>query len=171
MPMTLKEELFHELEMARLGFHHLLDSVPESFYHHPSLNPAWTVGDVLYHITLGPFALRFEIWMIRHARGLFQLGMNDMTSTIFNRVNAIFPRHPKRIARQSLFKAYEAGHAGIMSSLNRTRDDKFQNSIRYPETFVRELAGEVTVERLFRYVKGHFEIHAEQIQKAIEEIK
>ena len=167
--MTLREEVARELETTRQDFHHLLDSVPEASYHHPSLNPAWTIGDVLYHITLGPPALRFEIWMIRHAHGLFQLAMNDLTSNIFNRVNAVFARRPKRITRQSLLKAYEAGHAGMMSSLKRTREDEFQKSIRYPKSFVAELAGEVTVESLFRYVRGHFEIHAEQIKIAIEE--
>jgi uncharacterized protein involved in tellurium resistance len=29
----------------------------------------------------------------------------------------------------------------------------------YPQDFVSELGGEVTVERIFRYVKGHFEVH------------
>ncbi len=169
--MALKEELEKELEAARRDFHHLLDSVPEAFYSHPSLNPTWTVGEVLYHITLGPPALRFEIWMIRYARGLFQLVMNDLTSSIFNKVNAIFARRPKRITRQNLLKAYEAGHAGIMSSLKRMQEDEFQKSIRYPESFVAELAGEVTIERLFRYVNGHFEIHAGQIRQVIEEIK
>jgi len=165
--VNLHEEIAQELEATRQGFHHVLNSVPEAFYHHPSLNPAWTVGDVLYHITLGPPALRFEIWMIRHARRFFQLAMNDLTSSIFNRVNVVFARHPKRITRQSLLKAYEAGHAGIMSSLKRTREDEFQKSIRYPESFVTELAGEVTVERLFRYTKSHFEIHAGQIKKQL----
>jgi hypothetical protein len=42
----------------------------------------------------------------------------------------------------------------------------FQKSVVYPAEFVSELAGEVTVERLFRYVKEHFDIHAEQINKA-----
>lgn len=167
--MTLKEELTGELEATRQNFHHLLDSVPKALYHHPSGNPAWTIGDVLYHITLGPPALCFEIWMIRHASGLFQLAMNNLTSIIFNRINAIFARRPKRITPQSLLKAYETGHAGIMSSLRRMREDEFHKSVIYPESFVSELAGEATVERIFRYVKGHFDIHAEQIRKAIEE--
>ena len=87
--MTLKEELAREMEITRQDFHHLLDSVPEAFYSHPSDNPAWTIGDVLYHITLGPSALRFEIWMIRHANRLFQFAMNDLISYIFNRINAL----------------------------------------------------------------------------------
>jgi len=167
--MTLKEELAQEMESTRQNFHHLLDSVPESFYHNPSLNPAWTISDVLYHITLGPTALRFEIWMICHARELFQFGLNGFTAKVFNRINALFARRTKRITRQTLTKAYEAGHAGMMSSLKRMSDDDFQKSVIYPEAFVAELAGKVTVERLFRYVKEHYDLHEIQITKAIKE--
>lgn len=168
--MTLKAELAQEMENTRQDFHHLLDSVPEAFYSHPSDNPAWTIGDVLYHITLGPAALRFEIWMIRHTRWLFQIAMNDLTANIFNRVNKMFARLPKQITRQTLSKAYEAGHAGLMSSLKRMNEDDLQKSIKYPKSFVVELAGEVSVERIFRYVREHFDIHAEQINKALEEV-
>jgi len=169
--MNLKEELAQEMEITRQSFHHLLDSVPETFYDHPSNNPAWTIGGVLYHITLGPSALRFEVWMIRHARWLFQIAMNDVTAYIFNRINKLFSRNPKRITRQVLKNTYEAGHAGLMSSLKRIRESDFQKSVTYPESFVPELAGEVSVERIFRYVTEHFDIHAEQINKALKEVK
>ncbi|HSG46032.1 MAG TPA: hypothetical protein VLA72_23070 [Anaerolineales bacterium] len=167
--MNIKEELAQEMEITCQNFHHLLDSVPEAFYHHPSSNPAWTIGDVLNHITLGPSALRFEIWMIRHARWLFQIMMNDLTATIFNQINKLFSRRPKRITRQTLGNAYETGHAGLMFSLKRISEHEFQKSIIYPESFVEELTGEVSIERLFRYVKQHFDLHAEQIKNAIKE--
>lgn len=165
----IKEELAGEMETTRRDFHHLLDSVPETSYNHPSLNPAWTIGDVLYHITLGPFALRFEIWMICRARWLFQRGLNSVTAGIFNRANALFARRPKQVTRQSLLKSYETGHAGLMSSLKRKEETDFTKSVTYPKSFVAELSGEVNVERLFRYTKGHFDVHAEQIHKALEE--
>lgn len=160
--MGHKEELTQELESARQGFHHLLDSVPEAFYSHPSDNPAWTIGDVFYHITLGPPAIRFEIWMIRHIPWIFR-GLNNFTSTLFNWGNALFTRHPKRITHQTLTKAYEKGHAGLISSLKRMRAEDFGRSVNYPAEFVSELAGEVSIERLFRYIKLHFDIHAGQI--------
>jgi hypothetical protein len=167
--MSLKEELAQEMEGTRRDFHHLLDSVPEALYDHPSDNPAWTVGDVLYHITLGPPALRFEIWMIRRTGWLYQAMLNDLTSSIFNRVNASFARRPKRITRHSLIGAYESGHKGMMSGLERIREDELRKSIIYPKSFIAELAGEVSIERLYRYVREHFEIHSEQILKALEE--
>jgi hypothetical protein len=162
--MGLKAELEMDLETARQNFHHLLDSVPQAFYLHPSHNPAWTNGDVLYHITLGPTAIHFEIWLIRYTPWIFK-GLNDTTSRIFNRVNGLFARHPKRIKRQGLIKAYEAGHAGLMSSLRRMDESDFARSVIYPEAFVSEVAGVVTIERLIRYIKLHCEIHAGQISR------
>lgn len=164
--MGLKEDLAQELEATRQNFHHLLDSMPETLYAHPSDNPAWTVGDVLYHITLGPIAIRLEIWMIRKAPDLIQFALNDTTSKIFNWINVPFARRGQRINRQRLIKAYEAGHAGLMSSLRRVREEEFSKAVNYPAAFVSELAGVVTVERLFRYVKLHFDVHVGQIRAA-----
>jgi hypothetical protein len=162
---TLKTKLASEIRETREKFLALLESIPEADYSLPTNNPAWTVGDILYHITLGPRALSLEIWMIVHARGLFQIGMKYFPSKLFNRVNATFARRGKRINRQMLVKAYEAGHAGIRSRLRRTREGDFQKSVVYPAEFVSELAGKVTVERLFRYVKGHFEVHSKQLKR------
>ena len=82
----------------------------------------------------------------------------------------MFARQPKQITRQTLGKAYEAGHAGLISSLKRICESDFQKSVIYPKSFVAELAGEVSVERIFRYVKEHFDTHAEQINKALKEV-
>jgi hypothetical protein len=162
--MGLKEDLICDLETARRDFHHLLDSVPEAAYVHPSRHPNWTVGDVLYHITLGPPFIRGEIWLLCHATGLLQFVMNDFTARIFNWGNALFARHPKRITRQRLLKAYEAGHAGLVSGLRRLREEDFAKSVTYPQSFVAELAGEVTVERLVQYLVTHLDVHAEEIK-------
>jgi len=164
--MGLKEDLTQELENTRQNFHHLLDSIPEALYVHPSDNSAWTIGDVLYHITLGPPAIKFEIWMIRSAPWIFK-ALNNTTSKIFNWGNALFANRPKRITRQRLIKAYEAGHAGLISSLKRVRQEDWEKSVVYPAAFVSELAGTVTVERLLRYVTLHFDVHANQIKTAL----
>jgi hypothetical protein len=104
--------------------------------------------------------------MIRYVPWIFK-SLNNTTSRIFNRGNALFANRPKRITRQRLLKAYEAGHAGLMSSLRRVREEDWGKSVNYPEVFVSELAGVVTIERLFRYVTLHFDVHANQIEAAI----
>jgi hypothetical protein len=165
--MSIKEDLASELESTRREYLQLVESVPEELYGNPSANPAWTIGNVLYHITLGPPAIRTEIWMIRHASWLFSAFLNNWTSVVFNRGNALFARHPKRITREILFRSYEHGHAGLMTSLRRMEEADFSKSARYPASFVPELAGVVTVERLFRYIRLHFEVHARQIRERL----
>ncbi len=163
--MNLKEELTAELESTKREYIQLVDSLPVDSYGHPSGNPAWTVGDILYHITLGPPAILTEIWMVRHASWLFGTFLNNGTASIFNRVNAWFARRRIRITPQLLIQAYERGHAGLLASLQRMPETDFSKSVRYPDSFVTELAGVVTVERLFRYIKLHFEIHERQIRE------
>ncbi|MGE5373708.1 MAG: DinB family protein [Bacteroidota bacterium] len=166
--MDLKEDLIAGLESTRRQYLHLVETVPEEFYGRPSTNPAWTIGDVLYHITLGPRAIRAEIWMIRNAGWLFSAFLSDRTSGIFNRGNALFARHPKRVRPDRLVQSYDRGHTGLLNSLRSMQDADFSKSIQYPEAFVMELAGKVTVERLVRYVTIHFEIHAGQIRSRLE---
>ncbi len=105
--------------------------------------------------------------MISHASRLFQFVLNDTTSKLINWLNAPFARRGGRVTRQHLVKAYEAGHAGLMSSLRRMREADWGKSVNYPEVFVSELAGEVNVERLFRYVTLHFDVHEKQIKVAL----
>ncbi len=166
--MTLKEDLLKEIEETRARFLQLLESIPESEYARPSGNAAWTVGDALYHLTLGPRAIAFEAWMIVHARGLFQFGMRHFPSKWFNRVNAQFARRDaRRLSRAGLAKAYENAHAGLRSVLRRMREEDFARSVVYPNEFVAELAGAVNTERLIHYVKGHLEVHAAQISESM----
>jgi len=166
--MTVKESMLAELEQTRGEFLRLLESVPEADYAKQSGNEAWTVGEVLHHITLGPLAIAFEAWMILHARGLFQLAMNILPSRMFNRVNAWFARRDKRrLTRSGLAKNYETGHAALRSVVRRARGENLTRSVTYPQEFVAELAGEVSVERLVRYAKGHVEVHAGQIRAGL----
>src|SRR5258708_1396602 len=104
--MGPQTELAQELENTHQNFHHLLDSILEALYVHPSDNPAWTIGDALFHITVGLPAIRFEIWMIRYAPWAFN-ALNDTTSKIINWINVPFARRGQRVTRQRLIKAYE----------------------------------------------------------------
>ena len=164
MTPASKESLLAVLERAREEFMQLLESIPESDYSSPSGNKAWTVGDVLFHITLGPRAIALEAWLILHARGLFQLAMNLFPSRAFNRVNAWFGRRGTRgLTRSGLAKSYEKGHAALRSVLKRAREEDLSKTVAYPAEFVSELAGSVTVERLVYYAREHVEVHGGQV--------
>ena len=163
--MTIKQDVQQEMEQTRVRFLALVNSIPESDYSLPTKNSAWAVGDVLHHITLGPRSLAYEIWMVVHLPGLYQFGMKFFPSKLLNQVNARFAKRGEQVNRQSLIKAYGKAHAAIRSRLRRTREVDFSKSVTYPVHFISELSGEVSVERLFRYVKKHYEIHAEQLGK------
>ena len=163
--MKLKPFLAQDIQETHEKFLALLKSIPESDYSLPTDNPAWSVGDMLYHITLGPRALSLEIWMTIHARGLFQFTMKYFPSNLFNHINARFSRRGNKITRVSLIKGYEAAHASVIASLKRTDEKDFQTSIIYPAELEPMLAGETSVEKLFHYVKEHFEAHRNAIYK------
>lgn len=155
-----KQELEQQLDETYRRFTALVESIPEADYNLPTGNPAWTVGDILFHITLGPQAIALEVWMIVYARGLFGFVMRNFPSRLFNSVNAWFGRgRSQRVSRQGLLKAYGKAHTVIKSRLRRTREEDLVKSVVYPPDFVSDLAGEVTPERLFRFVTGHFEEH------------
>lgn len=161
-----KTELEKELDETHRRFIALLESIPEADYPLPTNNPAWTVGDILYHITLGPRALALEIWMTVHATGLYNFLMRHFPSRFFNKVNAWFGSgRSQRVNRQSLLKAYGKAHTTIKSGLRRTREEDLLKVAVYPLDYVSDLKGEVSVERLFRYVTGHFEEHEQALRK------
>ena len=160
-----KADLEKELDETHRRFFALVESIPEADYPLPTENPAWTVGDILYHITLGPRALALEIWVTIHAGGLYNLLMRHFPSRFFNSVNAWFGNRRRRISRQSLIKAYGRAHTVIKSRLRRTREEDLLKTAVYPLDYVSDLKGEVSVERLFRYVTGHFEEHEQALRK------
>jgi hypothetical protein len=157
--------LLAQLEEARKEFLELLKSVPESDYPNPSGNDAWTVGDILFHITLGPGAIALEAWLVLHARGLFQFAMNRFPSRAFNRINAWFGRRAtQRLTPSGLAKQYQTGHAALRSVVRRAREQDLANLVVYPPDFVSELAGDVDLKRLVSYAVDHVRLHTAQLK-------
>ena len=161
--MGSKETLEHEMETTRQNFHHLLDSVPEASYLHPSHNPAWINGDVLYHIALGMTLIHYEVWLTLHARGLLQAGLNIIPSRLLNNINARFADKGKQVTRQRLIHLYDHGHKGLIFNLKRINENDFEKWVNVPDELDIILSGKVTIERLFQHVKIHFDAHAGQI--------
>lgn len=161
-----KTELEKELDETHKRFVAMVESIPEADYPLPTDNPAWTVGDILYHITLGPRALALETWMTVHTPRLYNFMMRHFPSGFFNRVHAWFGRgQGKRVSRQGLLKACGKAHTAIKSSLRRTREEDLGKTTVYPLDYISDLKGEVGAERLFRYVTGHFEEHERALRK------
>lgn len=169
--MSLKDELRLEMEQTRRDFHHLLDSVPEALYTCPSDNPAWTIREVLFHISLVPRFLSIDLQRMIVQAWLARLLGFIFPRSAFDRLNEYLTRRWARNAsRETLALEYDKAHRHALRVLDRISESDFQRTLKYPS--YDPLLGEmVTVEGLFRYIKTHFDAHAEQITLLLKKVK
>jgi uncharacterized damage-inducible protein DinB len=66
--MSLKDELRQELVQTREVFHTFLAEIPDEAFSKPGDNPSWTIGEVLFHMSLVPQSVfaRLNDWYTRH---------------------------------------------------------------------------------------------------------
>ncbi len=158
----LCEEIRQELESTRQAYHALLDSLSEEDWKRPSGNPAWTVGQLMVHMTFAPRMLPADVGLIR--RGGW---MPRLPAFLFNWANVLMTRWAARSqSAQSVGALYDAAHNRALALLETIREDEWSLSREYPD-WDPMLSGTVTLERLFRYLAGHFEAHAEQVRQGL----
>ncbi len=91
--MDVYEQLRHEIIETRLRFHQLLDTIPDRAFSWPSDNPAWTIGEVLYHMSLAPRLVIADVRMITGQTGLYRLIPRLVPKRLFDWVNARMTRY------------------------------------------------------------------------------
>lgn len=161
---SLKEVIRTELEATRGSYHELLDSLSERDWQGLSGNRAWTIGQVMYHMTFAPRMLPADVRMIRKGGRA-----PKVPAVLFNWLNIIITRWgARRYTRQTMGEAYDAAHAAAVETLDTIQEDQWDKGLEYPD-WDPLLSGFVTIERLFRYLILHFEVHAEQVQQGLEE--
>ncbi len=77
--------------------------------------------------------------------------------------------HPARRAqstKESLAEAYDQAHARTLQVLESVKDEEWEYGAEYPD-WGPLLGGHVALERLFHYIKVHFESHASDIRRAL----
>jgi hypothetical protein len=159
---ALREEIRTELEATRQAYHALLDSLTEEDWRRPSGNTAWTVGQLMVHMTFAPRMLPADVRMIRGGGW-----MPRLPAFLFNWSNVLMTRWAAR--KQSLDTVgavYDAAHQRALDLLDTIQNDEWGLSREYPE-WDPMLSGTVTIERLFRYLSDHFEAHAEQVRQGL----
>ena len=163
--MSLKEELRLEMIETCDAYHALLAEVPDEAFPQPSDNPAWTIGEVLFHMSLAPRFLTADLRMILGNHLLAKIFGALVPASLFNRLNEVYTRYGGRSQnRLSLARRYDRAHQQALQALDKLQEEDLKKSLEYPG-YDPLLSGEVTVERLFRYIKLHFEIHARQIRE------
>jgi hypothetical protein len=153
-----------DLEATRDSYHELLDSLSDKDWQRRSGNQAWTIGQVMYHMTVAPRMLPADVRMIRKGGRApkFLAALFDWLNIILTRWGA------RKHTRQTIGDAYDVAHAAALEALDTIREDEWDNGVEYPD-WDPLLSGFVTIERLLRYLILHFEVHAKQVRQGLEE--
>lgn len=167
-----KEAIRLELESARAAFHTLLDSLREGDLHRQSLNPGWTNGEILAHMTFG-FIITNALLPMARLWGRLPKGssrwfaglLNAMTGP-FNWINALGARGQGRVFTfRRVGGLFDGAVAGLLGRVNSIRDDEWQRGMYYPGRWDPNFRDFMTLEKLFHYPVAHFNFHLGQIAK------
>jgi hypothetical protein len=169
----MKEDILSQLHAARTAFHALLDSLSEQDFHKQSLNPGWTNGEILAHITFGFIIINVLLPMARlwgrlpkDSSKWFAWLLNASTGP-FNWVNAIGARGQGRVfTRTRVGKIYDRAHVALLKKINSVRDNEWTRGMYYPTKWDANFDEFMTLEKLFQYPVVHFDFHAKQISRA-----
>jgi len=158
----IREQIRVELESTRQAFHGLLDEISVEDLTKSSLNPAWNIAEMLYHLSLAPRNLPSDVRLIRHLKWVPKFPAGP-----FNRLNVYLTRRGARNAtKESLAEAYDQAHARTLQALESVKDEEWEYGVDYPDWDPLP-GGHVTLERLFHYIKVHFESHAGDIRQTL----
>ncbi len=164
--VSTRDRLRLEIVATHQAFHRLLASLPDEAFSQPSSNPAWTNGQILYHMSIAPRLMILDVQMISGKRWIYRLLPYLMPERVFNWLNVRLTRYGARhISRQFLSDEYDRAHTTILRVLDTLSEADFAKSMPYPDWDVL-LSGEVTMEYLFGYIKRHFDSHKIQIEDA-----
>lgn len=161
-----------ELEAARSAFHALLDSLSEEDLRRQSLNPGWTNGEILAHMTFGFIIVNVLLPMARLWGRLpkgsskwFAWLLNALTGP-FNWINALGARgQGKFFTRKRVGKIYDQTYFSLLKKINAIQDDEWDRGMYYPTKWDSNFSEFMTLEKLFNYPVTHFNFHLHQIAK------
>jgi len=159
-----------QLNAARVGFHVLLNSLSEQDYRKQSLNPGWTNGEILAHMTFGFIIVNVLLPMARVWGRLpkgsskwFAWLLNIFTGP-FNWFNALGARGQGRVfTHQRIGKIYDHAHDSLLKKINSIQDNEWENGMYYPTKWDPNFDEFMTLEKLFYYPVIHFNFHLTQI--------
>lgn len=159
---STRERLRGELQATRRAYHELLAEIPDAAWDRPTANPAWTVRQMMFHITLALRFLPADVALMRRGR------MPAVPAWLFNGVNEWYTRFMgSRQTRASLAAEYDKRHAAVVSLLESIEPQEWTLTGEYPD-INRNLEGTRSMADMFHYISVHFEEHAADIRPALE---
>jgi hypothetical protein len=167
---AIREEVILELETARIKFHALLDSLSEQDFKKQSLNPGWTNGEILAHMTFGFLVVNVllpmaRLWgrLPRGSSKWFAWLLNSFTG-VFNGFNMLGARGQGKVfTYKRIGDIYDRVYFSLVKKVNSIKDDEWERGMYYPTQWDSNFDEFMTLEKLFHYPITHFSFHLEQI--------
>jgi hypothetical protein len=171
-PHMTSETIRRELEATRLRFHSLLASLSEEDFKTQSLNPGWTNGEILAHMTFGFIVINVLLPMARLWGRLpkgssrwFAWLLNAFTGP-FNWFNALGARGQGNIfTRQRIGKIFDRVYFSLLKQIDSIKEDEWKRGMYYPTRWDSNFDEFMTLEKLFHYPITHFDFHLTQISR------
>jgi hypothetical protein len=172
-PQSLKDTLQEELKTTRIKFHAVLASLSEQDFQQQSLNPGWTNGEILAHMTFGFIVINVLLPLARFWGRLpkgsskwFAWLLNALTGP-FNWFNAWGARGQGKVfTRKRMEKTYDRVYFSLVDKINSIKDDEWERGMYYPTKWDPNFDEFMTLEKLFHYPVTHFDFHLTQIARS-----
>lgn len=164
------QNILNELQTAKKDFHQLLAALNDQDFQRQSLNPGWTNGEIVAHMTFGFIIVNVLLPMTRLWGRLpkgsskwFAWILNVCTGS-FNWVNALGARGQGRVfTYRRVAKVYDRVYASLLKQANSIKEDEWQRGMYYPTRWDPNFSEFMTLEKLFHYPVNHFNFHLTQI--------
>jgi hypothetical protein len=114
-------------------------------------------------MTIAPRYLIKDVKMILRQNGFYRLIPMVVPKKLFDWLKKHLRSMEPAICRETFYViSYEKAHKATLKALAEVDDRDFEKSLVYPD-WDPLLTGEITLEKLFHYVKSHFDSHAQQL--------
>jgi hypothetical protein len=169
---TIQEKIRRELETARSEFHRLLETLSEQDFQKQSLNPGWTNGEILAHMTFGFIIINVLLPMARFWGRLpkgsskwFAWLLNAFTGP-FNWMNALGAcAQGKVLTRNRIGKIYDRAYFALLKKIDFIHEHEWKRGMYYPTKWDANFDAFMTLEKLFHYPIIHCNFHENQIAR------
>ncbi len=150
-----REAIRAELEATRTAYRALLESLSPEDWKKKSGNPAWSVGQLMWHIPWATGYLPRVVNACRKGKGF------NPPAWLMDPVNVLTTRLGSRGATpKSVAAKYDAVHATIIACLEGVKDSEWQLGVR-------SFGEHYTIESAFHGAAGHFREHEADILKGL----
>ena len=154
-----REAIRAQLEATRRAYHDLVNSLAREDWNKRTANPAWRVGQILWHLAWGAGFFPRGVAECRKGKS------KNPPAWIMNPLNKLITRVGSRGATaQSVLEKYDANHALILTCLDGVQDDEWSKGVKPLGAF----GSYKTIESVFLSVSMHFREHEADIREVLQ---